>query len=681
MKKFLIFTSAVCLIVASICTFSVSAEKINVEIDGKTVDFDVAPEIINGRTMVPMRKIFEELGALVKWNDDTQTASARKSSKTVSVTVNSSTLSIDKGNVDESGNPVVENVSLDVPTQIISNRTLVSARAVSEAFGLDVNWNESTNTVEITSEKSSDDSWKENRVKINLEDLKSGSGVEVNGDRLLITRGGDYTLSGTFSGNVCVNSDEKVKIRLSDANITSNENPCIFFENTDKAYITVSADTKNTLTAKNCEKGAIYSKDNLEIEGEGTLFIKSDSGHGIKASDNLTIENSAIEITAEGDAINVNDTLEISGGSITAVCKGDGIASESIVKITGGEIDITTTAEPVISSNEGDFHRPGEESVSADFEKSSKGIKADWFLLITGGKINVNSADHAIHCADEIQIDGGDITLNSEYGKGITAHANLTINGENTVIDVLKSTEGLESKNILTVNNGKINIVSSDDGINATGGNSGEMFGGPGGGRGFGNMPTPPEGNENMPEPPNFENPPQMPEKGDRPNREERGDRGDLGGGKRADLKDCLVINGGDIEVYAQDDCFDSNGNLLINGGTVKGVKTNGTFCGNFGVFDPDGTLTIGENATVVAACMQGNERNIETPTGSVTAEFENAHDAGDKITVKNSSGKTIAEFTPKGKYRAVFACSPNLLSGETCYVSAGSETVSAVCR
>ena len=103
-------------------------------------------------------------------------------------------------------------------------------------------------------------------------------------------------------------------------------------------------------------------------------------------------------------------------------------------------------------------------------------------IEILGGTITVNSASHAIHCQDEIEITGGTFSLNSTYDKGISAHGNLTIDGEDTVIDITKSTEGLESKNILTINNGIIDIVSSDDAINATGGKTGSMMGG--GGRG-----------------------------------------------------------------------------------------------------------------------------------------------------------------------------------------------------
>lgn len=121
-------------------TFANSGVK--VAIDGKTIEFDVEPQIINGRTMVPMRKIFEELGANVEWDGETKTITSTKNNSIIILQIGIKYISTN-GTTSE----------LDVAPCIINNRTLVPVRAISEAFGCDVEWDGSTKTVSITRPK------------------------------------------------------------------------------------------------------------------------------------------------------------------------------------------------------------------------------------------------------------------------------------------------------------------------------------------------------------------------------------------------------------------------------------------------------------------------------------------------------------------------------------------------
>lgn len=737
-----------------------SAKDISVEIDGTPITFDVNPQISDGRTLVPLRKIFEEIGALVKWDAETQTVTARKNSKTVSLAIGSNELSIDKGKTDDAGNPVTETVELDVAAQVISDRTLVPARAISESFGLNVDWDEENRKVIITSKDDEDDSWKENIGTIDLTDLTyTGDGVEISDNRIVITKGGDYTVTGTLEdGNITISTEEKVKLRLDNASVTSSSNPCIYAENADKLYITLSENTENILIAKNSESGAIYSKDNLEIKGKGSLKISSETGHGIKSSDNLTIENGNITVDAYNDGIHVNDTFKMTGGKVDITAIGDGIDSESIVIVSGGELTVKTNGVPITQDDaetaetadvpEARHGGMPQESIDVEFEKSSKGINADWMISITGGDITVNSASHAIHSADEIEISGGSFNLNSEYEKGVSAHGNLTVSNSETYINVTKSTEGLESKKTATINDGVIRITASDDGINATGGRSGDMFGGggmPGGGKqnrfnernntdenfqaefdrnDFGTeRPAPPEGEEsfnktsgtdtlpggNIPDgdrvPPQMSGeegtyPPEMPNgnpssgnlpSGNLPNgnfrdgdfmqRPDGGENFQPNGENRTEnnrnnnMSDCLIINGGDIEIFAEDDCLDSNGNLIINGGTIKAIKVNGTFTGANSVLDPDGTISISEGVTLIAVGSGGMQGNLTIPQNTITVYSDLSHIAGDGIVLSDENGNVIAEYTPNGNYTAVLITSPEIKTGKTYTVSMGDET------
>ena len=716
---------------------SVSADEIIVELDGKKVEFDVKPKIIDGRTMVPLRKIFEEIGALVKWDNDTQTVSARKNKKTITLSIDSADLQIDKGDTDEEGNPIYETVTLEVPAQIVSGRTLVPARAISESFGLDVDWDEDNKKVIITSDDDEDDSWKENIGSINLDSMTyEGEGIEITNNQIKITQGGDFAVSGTLSdGNITISTKEKVKIRLSGAKITSSENPCIFVEDADKAYITLTDGTENYLIAENSEDGAIYSKENLEIKGDGSLNIESSAGHGIKASDNLNIENGNITINATSDGIHINDTFNMTGGTVNIASVNDGIDCESIVNISAGTINIETNGTPIgntqtTTETTEEVPRRGiweMDEADVEFEKSTKGINAEWMMVISGGEIIVNSASHAIHCQDEIEITGGKFSLSSKYDKGISAHGNLTISGADTVIDVTKSTEGIESKNVMTINDGVISVVSTDDALNATGGNSGMMQGGgmrenmgemqrpenatdangtemPMGNRGNRGNRQPQMQDGGMPEgtniPMNGEIPP-MPQNGEFPMRGERpaipegqmpdenmpqrpqmgGNLGMPGGnmgGMGRNMKNCLIINGGYLELCGNDDCIDANGNLVINGGTIKATNPTGTFSGNFGVVDSDGQTTISENANIILASGSGNERSLKLTQNTIIVYCENQHTVKEQIIVSDDDGNVVYEYAPEGNFKAVLIASNNIKTGENYTIKIGDETFKA---
>lgn len=111
-----------------------------VYLDNKKLSFEVDPVIEEGRTLVPLRAIFEEMGATVEWNNDTRTVTAVKGNTTVVLPIGST-------------RPTVNGVerSLDVPAKISQSRTLAPLRFVGEAFGGTVEWNGTTRTINITS--------------------------------------------------------------------------------------------------------------------------------------------------------------------------------------------------------------------------------------------------------------------------------------------------------------------------------------------------------------------------------------------------------------------------------------------------------------------------------------------------------------------------------------------------
>ncbi len=114
---------------------------ISVNLDGQTLSFDVPPQIINDRTMVPLRKIFEALGASVDWDQATKTVTATKGDTTIKLTIGSNIIYINDSIV-----------TLDTPACVIDDRTLVPVRAISEAYDCYISWDSEQQTVLIYSE-------------------------------------------------------------------------------------------------------------------------------------------------------------------------------------------------------------------------------------------------------------------------------------------------------------------------------------------------------------------------------------------------------------------------------------------------------------------------------------------------------------------------------------------------
>lgn len=116
-----------------------AARTISVTLNGQKLIFDQDPVMENDRVLVPMRKIFEALGADVYWDEAEQTAIAERNGKIIIIPIGKNYMTVNGSRV-----------TLDVPARLIGGRTLVPARAVSEALGCAVDWNDPAQTVIIT---------------------------------------------------------------------------------------------------------------------------------------------------------------------------------------------------------------------------------------------------------------------------------------------------------------------------------------------------------------------------------------------------------------------------------------------------------------------------------------------------------------------------------------------------
>ena len=139
MKKKVAVTLALILVFGIFAPGALQAVEISVTIDGANVDFEgQLPTLVDGRTLVPVRGVFEALGFIVDWEQDTLTATLTDDNYVVIISIGSDVFTTNG-----------EEISLDVPAQIIEGRTLLPIRAVLESVGFDVDWDGVTSTVII----------------------------------------------------------------------------------------------------------------------------------------------------------------------------------------------------------------------------------------------------------------------------------------------------------------------------------------------------------------------------------------------------------------------------------------------------------------------------------------------------------------------------------------------------
>lgn len=475
-----------------------------------------------------------------------------------------------------------------------------------------------------------EDGYKNNVGTINLDSLSvTGGGIEVQENTIIISKGGDFTVTGSLDdGMIRINTDGKVKLRLSGMSLTNTQGPAIYFENAEKGFITITEDTENYIkdggnySAEDAD-AALFSNDDLEIKGAGTLTIEGNYKHGIASDDDLSIENGTIIITSAEHGIKANDKVTISGGNIDITAKtGKGIKAGEELVIDGGAINIVSL--------------------------ESEGLESKGTITINGGDINIEAADDGINTGTE--------------------------NSQNTADEFQNRKKSSNSENEQTPQNQEL----------TQGGQKRERI--------KGDMPNADFQNGEPPQRPDFDGktPPEMkkeqktdgsremrqppqdgemmqPPQGDMPDIERhQGDMNFGGFGKVDDETAALhaiTINGGNIYIKTSGDGIDSNGSLTITGGTIKidGPEMNGN-----GPLDSDGTMAItgGEIITLSSAGMLQLPQSSDIQN-TLKVVFGEQGTQDDKISVKDSDGNEIMSTISKGKYMALIYSSDKLKEGD----------------
>lgn len=484
-------------------------------------------------------------------------------------------------------------------------------------------------------------------------------GYEIDGTDVSITAAGTYVFSGDCdNGSITVKKGVTgVTIVLNGLTLTNDDSAAITLNKTAEASLIAAAGTTNTVAdtaGSNDENAAVKVKSGaaLAIGGTGTLTVDGNAKNGIKGAADavITVGEVKLNINAVNDGLSCDDELKITGGTLSITAGGDAVkaspdtgdtenpdtTSLGNVTISGGTLTLNATGDGVQADGDltisgGTFHvktNGGHTTALTDDSASCKGFKAGKTLTVTGGTLTVDSADDALHAGTDVTISGGTLTL-ATGDDGVHADNDLVIGAKGASststprINITASYEGLEGTTV-TVYSGDIDVVASDDGVNAASSTLGE-----------------------------------------------RSDKyaisiagGDLyidAGSDGLDSNNDISMTGGKVEVYGADAMMDAaidyDGTFTLSGGTLFGAgmePSAGTQAYiAVGETSPSGGMGSGPNGQGGGQGMtppgDANGSNGNRPTPPTNA---NGTTDGNRPTPPNFSGNTSTDgtFTPPTK-------------------------------
>lgn len=520
-----------------------------------------------------------------------------------------------------------------------------------------------------------------------------GSGVVLEGNKVIIQEAGNYSISGTASdGQIVVDaaSTDDVEMIFDGVNITSTTSAPVYVKSANNADIKLAEGSENFVTdganyvledeAVDEPNATIFSKDDLTIKGKGSLVVSSNYNNGITSKDDLKIKGGNISVTSVGDGLRGKDSVVVSDGTVTIDAKEDGIKATNIeeaekgyitveggtlnitsvqdaiqaetnVQVTAGTLNLTTGggSENGISQGEALGQAPGADAIA------SASIQAE------GGNLGQNSAAtgasattetdtvsaKAIKAASNVTIDGGTININSSDD---AIHSNNAVVINSGEINVTSGDDGIHSdatldinggdvtitksyegieSETITFNDGNVNVVATDDGVNAAGGNDGSSVNGRVGQNAFQSQGT----------------------------------------GK-------ININGGNLVVDSKGDGVDSNGTIAMTGGVVI---VNGPVNDGNGALDYDGTFDL-TGGTLIAA---GSSGMVQTPSASSTENSVKislqSQAANTLVHIEDENGEEVMTIAPSKAFSTVVVASDKLKSGSKYNVFVGGESTGTV--
>ena len=503
----------------------------------------------------------------------------------------------------------------------------------------------------------------EGAISINLSELtkeNAPTGTTYKDNVLTIKAAGTYVLTGTLNGAVEVakNVEGTVRIVLAGASITTLESQTcaaiVFKESSELRILTIADGTVNSVsnsvgdTAADGDGAAIQAKkSSLTINGSGTLNVIAvgEEAGGIKVKKELTILSATINVTAVKNGIKADNLIVIKDATLTVTAGNDGIKTD--IEPDTEEEALAYAADPtagyVYIENSTITVTAGDDGIAANNCLYIANGDDDTITVTTNGGAPTTVTERSSDAADGKALKVGGIVLEDEEGNETDYPATheknyaLVITGGKFVLN--SNDDAIHSKGNVVISGGNFTIASGDDGIHA------EYLTTIGGG----NI-TITKSYEGI-----------------------EGAAVEITGGNidvtavddgvnaaNADLKNYtyyIVISGGSLTVNCSGDGIDSNGRLLISGGTIYVYgPENG---GNSALDSETGTTISG--GTVIATCREAMD-----PVGA-TQYMVNANvsvAAGTTVTLKNASGETVVSFVAPKSFANVTISTEAMTSG-----------------
>ncbi|MBR4769110.1 MAG: carbohydrate-binding domain-containing protein [Lachnospiraceae bacterium] len=275
----------------------------------------------------------------------------------------------------------------------------------------------------------------------------------TSGNEVTITSKGIYRVTGSSDGVSIVIDDSTesgtVYLILDNVTMANDATALIHVTAADKTVIQLVGENVLTLTAKSASDsvdGAIFSKDDLTINGSGSLHVNS-TLHGIVGKDEVRLTGGTISVQCSGRGIEVNDALLVTDGTHTVEARDDAIHSEGSVTVNGGSVTLST--------NDDGIHADGVLSIlggTVAVLKSYEGFEAET-VAVYGGTVSVTSSDDGINAAGgsdtsstektpwsssastgTITISGGDVYVSAQ-GDGVDSNGSIYVTGGVLIVE------------------------------------------------------------------------------------------------------------------------------------------------------------------------------------------------------------------------------------------------------